>query len=279
MVSHAAANGAAGESNGRAGVPAPSADRTLTLLETLLRQEEPITLTALAAEAGIPLATCGAMMQTFEQRGYAVRRVIGRSHLWRATLRVYALASDMMRRIDLSTVSQPFLQEVSRTLSVAAHVGVLDGGHIVYVARAASPGFVQFDTYQGKIAPYHNTALGRAIAAYLGPAEQAALTAELSPGRGPRGLAPNRDALLAELTATRLRAYAVEDEEEEPGIGCVAVPLLGTNDEVVAALGVTGFAEDLLRADISRVVELLHATAGRLSTRLGYTGKYPPNGS
>ncbi|NIH88489.1 helix-turn-helix domain-containing protein [Amycolatopsis granulosa] len=73
----------------------PSVDRTLTVLETLVTAGEGVTLTALARASGIPLATCASIVYTLESRGYARRRVVGRSHFWRATTRLCELAEPL----------------------------------------------------------------------------------------------------------------------------------------------------------------------------------------
>ncbi|MDQ0380733.1 helix-turn-helix domain-containing protein [Amycolatopsis thermophila] len=73
----------------------PSVDRTLTVLETLVEAGEGLTLTALARATEIPLATCASIVYTLESRGYARRRVVGRSHFWRATPRLYEVAAPL----------------------------------------------------------------------------------------------------------------------------------------------------------------------------------------
>lgn len=169
-------------------VPSPAVDRALTILEKLVESRSPMTLTALAAEAGIPLATCAAIMQTFEARGYAARRVVGRSHFWRLTLKLNGLVAEYMRGIDLGQVVQPYLQELVRQTQMAAHVGLLEGDMIVYAAKAAAPGLVQFDTYPGKMTRFNITALGQAVAAYLPEDQIEPLLSHLAPGAG-RGTA------------------------------------------------------------------------------------------
>lgn len=105
----------------------PSAARTLTVLETLVRSEDGLTLTALAKASDVPLATCAAIVYTLEERGYAARKVVGRSHFWRATLGLYGLATQLVRRVDLSTVAQEPLRRLADELRLPAHIGVLSG--------------------------------------------------------------------------------------------------------------------------------------------------------
>jgi DNA-binding IclR family transcriptional regulator len=75
----------------------PSVDRALTVLEALVDAGDGLTLSALARATGIPLATTASIVYTLEQRGYAARRVVGRSHFWHATGRLYELAAPLAR--------------------------------------------------------------------------------------------------------------------------------------------------------------------------------------
>lgn len=164
----------------------PGVDRTLTVLEQLVTADEDLTLTALAKVTRIPLATCASIVYTLEHRGYATRRVVGRSHFWRPTLRLYSLASQLVRKVDLSQIATAEMRALAEELGMPVHIGVLDGASVVYVAKAATPGFIQFDTYPGKVAPFDLTALGRAIAAHLPADELAVLLPRLAAGQGPR---------------------------------------------------------------------------------------------
>lgn len=250
--------------------PSPAVDRAFTVLETLVESEEPLTLTAIAKATGIPLATCAAIMQTLEQRGYAARRIVGRSHFWRPTLRLYGLATALVRKVDLASVAQPYLRTLADELSMPAHLGVLEGNTVVYVAKAATPGFIQFNTFPGKVAPYNLTALGKAIVAYHAQDEIDALMPHRVPGRGPKAQRVKAAAFREELAGIREVGYAVEDEEDEADIACVAAPVLDGSGKAIAAVGVTGFAKELAGARRDEAVAAVLEVGRILSERLGH---------
>ncbi|WP_456696748.1 IclR family transcriptional regulator [Aeromicrobium sp. P5_D10] len=247
----------------------PGVDRALTVLEHLVDSEEELTLTALAKVTKIPLATCASIVYTLEQRGYAARRVVGRSHFWRPTLRLYSLASQLVRKVDLSQVAPGEMRALADKIGMPVHMGVLDGASVVYVAKAATPGFVQFDTYSGKIAPFNLTALGRAIAAYLEPDELEPLLSKLTPGRGPNAPKGGRKAFHALLETVRESGFAIEDEEEQAEISCIAAPFFGADGRVAGSLGVTGFARDFTDERKSLAATGLADLAIEVSRRLG----------
>jgi DNA-binding IclR family transcriptional regulator len=249
--------------------PSPAVDRALTILEKLVASSSPMTLTALAAEAGIPLATCASIMQTFEMRGYATRRVVGRSHFWRPTLKLNGLAAELMRGVDIGQLAQPFLQRLVEETQMAAHVGLLEGDMIVYAAKVAAPGMVQFNTYPGKRTPFNITALGLAVVAHLPEEQLEPLLSNLLPGAGPRARRVNALEMRSHLAQVRKRGYAIEAEEEEAGIGCIAAPLFDSNGHVLGSVGVTGFVDQVRGARLRRNAESVLHAGRELSHELG----------
>ncbi|TMR96564.1 IclR family transcriptional regulator [Nonomuraea basaltis] len=249
--------------------PSPSAGRTLTVLEALVAANGGLTLTALARKTGIPMATCASIVYTLELRGYASRRVVGRSHFWQATLALYGLAVQLTRKADLATIAQREMQELAERLDMPVHIGVLNGASVVYVAKAASPGIIQFDTYPGKVSPFNLTALGKAIAAFLSEEELEPLLSRMKPATGPKAPTGGVETFKAQLVEIRSRRFAVEDEEEEARVGCVAVPFFDAQGKVAGAVGVTGFAKDLTAAVTRKAKEGLTQLADHISRHLG----------
>lgn len=254
--------------------PSPAVDRALTILETLVAAEAPMTLTALAQATGVPLATCASIAQTLEMRGYASRTVVGRSHFWRPTLKLSGLAAQLDRKVDLSSITQPFLRRLVDDTGMAAHIGVLEGPLVIYVAKVGAPGIVQFNTYPGKTAPFNLTALGRAVAAYLPEADLAPLLKKLARGGGPKAEPVTGAQIRTKLAEVRELGYAVEDEEEDAGIGCVAAPFFDAQGQVAGSIGVTGWVERVRGTSLTDIAAAVTAQSERLSQELA-AGRTP----
>lgn len=243
--------------------------RTLQVLETLVNSAEPITLTELARRCEIPLATCSAIAAALETRGYAQRTVVGRSHLWRPTLRLYGLGMVTLRRLELGNESGPILNQLRDAVDLPAHLGVLDGASIIYVAKAATASMVQFNTYPGRVSAFNVTALGKAIVAFRPESLREELIAQADPGRGPKASQSSKAHLRDVFAAIREQGFAVEDQEEEAGIACVAAPVLGSDGYAVAAIGVTGFERQVLGENRAQIIHSVVHAATSLARRMG----------
>lgn len=244
--------------------------RSLTVLEALVMSQDALTLTAVAQQVSMPVASCAAVLNALERRGYASRTIVGRSHFWQPTLRLYSLGMRVMRHSNLGPRAQPHLRWLSDRLGAPAHLGILEDASVVYVAKAANAGMVQFNTYPGKVAAFNLTALGRAVVAFLPEQEQEELVHRAVRGSGPKARSGFGEELRDQLREIRGQGYATEDEEEELGIGCLAAPVLGAQGIPVAAVGATGFVGDLLHERRDQVAEAVVEAARRVSVAFGF---------
>jgi len=243
----------------------PAVKRALGVLELLVHEDEPLSLSAIAQRTEIPVASCHAIMHTLLEEGYVVRRSEGRAQYWEPTLALYHLGATLVSRFGIRPVALPHLRELAADLGVPAHLGVLVGRDVMYLEKAAAPSFVQFDTFAGKRSPFHHTALGRAIVAFL-PEQEREL---LLPGSG-------EGAELARVLAdVRRDGYAREDGEEAAGIGCVAAPIFGADGAVIASAGITGFSRELFPGDAVPAAAAVTRAAAAISADLGHPAPTP----
>ena len=249
--------------------PVPAVKRALNVLELLVHEGEPLTLTEIAERTGIPTASCHAIIHTLAEADYVQQHTEGRALYWEPTLALYHLGSLIVSRYPIRDVARPYLRRLCDELGVPAHLGVLVGSDIVYVEKAATSSFIQFDTFPGKRAPFGSTALGRAIVAALPESKRAEL------------VDPDDRALRKALNRTERDGFAREDGEELKEIGCVAAPVFNADDEVIASIGVTGFSHDLFPGgEVPAAPKVINAAAS-ISAELGAspTASSPRNGS
>jgi DNA-binding IclR family transcriptional regulator len=76
--------------------------------------------------------------------------------------------------------------------------------------------------------------------------------------------------VLAEVAAARQRGYALDREEHEPEVFCIAAPIFDYRGQVIAALSTAGSRSDYLDNPQSEVITWVREAAGTISGRLGY---------
>jgi IclR family transcriptional regulator, acetate operon repressor len=222
----------------RAVGPVQSVDRALGVLEALAASGAPVGVGEVAELTGLPQGTVHRLLATLQQRGY-VRRDHGRK---------YCLGTGAIRLADaaqraLARSARPHLAALVKLSGETANLAVLEGDDVVYVAQISSPHTLRMFAEVGRHVPPHSTAVGKVLLAAL-PREQARALLRRT-GMVARTPATITDlgAFEAELDRVAAQGWAVDEEEQETGVRCVAVPVDGGPGPVVAALSLSGPAD------------------------------------
>lgn len=202
------------------------ADRVLAVLVELGRHPQGIALDELVQAMQSPKSTVYRALASLRRAGLAEQ--LGRG--------VYVLGDEFLRiafrnqaeRPDAALMT-PALETLTRRFGETTHLAVLDGTEVVYRAKVDPPqGAVRLTSVVGGRNPAYRTAVGKLLLSHAVKDEDA-LRALL--GSGP--LAANTPhtiiaigELWQELVVTRERGYGIDDQENELGVNCVAVPVL-----------------------------------------------------
>jgi DNA-binding IclR family transcriptional regulator len=244
----------------------PAAARTLAVLEFLSTAREPQGVSAVARRLRIPKSSCFALLSTLEEAGYARRNARDE---WALTLRIYHVGVSAAQNVDIMVVAQPILNDLCDATGLTAHLGLFDGNSIIYALKVDPPGrMVKFDTYPGKQASAHLTAIGRAVASVLSERDLEALLDGYEFTPGDNSQIRDRDSFMAELQAVRRHGFAFENEEETFGVACLAAAVLYAGGAAAAAVGVTALAPQIHEASVETVSAQVMKAAGWLSALL-----------
>jgi IclR family transcriptional regulator, acetate operon repressor len=225
-----------------------SVDRALLVLEALARAERTVGVVELAELTGLPQGTAHRLLRSLQARGY-VRRDGSRKY----GLGTAALTLGDAAQRSLARSARPFLVELVEVSGETANLAVLEGDEVVYIAQVSSPHTLRMFAEVGRHVPAHSTAVGKVLLADLPRDRAVALLRRAGLARRTRGTITDLEALLAELELTRERGWGVDEEEQEVGVRCVAVPV-GRRGQVVAAMSVSGPSERFAGADDARLV-------------------------
>jgi DNA-binding IclR family transcriptional regulator len=245
----------------KAGPPDSGLERAAVILGAFDAAHRELTLAALVARCGLPRSTVHRTADRMIRLGW-LEKSVGR---YRIGNRLFELASLAPIRLELREAALPFLQDLHQATKITVQLGVLDSTQVLVVEKITGHRPMPMLSQTGGMIPAYCSALGRAILAYSQPEViDAALTGPL-PARTPRTLT-SPVAIMRELTAVPERGWAIDREEGNIGVSCVAAPIFGPSGDVAAALSVTGPSQ-LVRADrIGPAVRMAAAAASRAYT-------------
>ncbi len=217
--------------------PVQSVARALDVLEALVEADKPLGVGEVAALTRLPQGTAHRLLQSLQQRGYVRRDGSRKYTLGTATVR---LANGAQRALARS--ARPYLAELVELSGETANLAVREGDDVVYIAQVSSPHTLRMFAEVGRHVPPHSTAVGKVLLAAL-PRDQA-LGIVRRAGLAPRTPTTITDlaGFAAELDLVATQGWAADEEEQESGVRCVAVPVGGPG-ATVAAMSLSGPAD------------------------------------
>ena len=239
----------------------------IELLKAFSEDEVEIGISALAKRLGVAKSTAHRLAATLVSENLLEQdRATGK---YRLGLALFRLGTLVRRRMNVSEVARPHLFSLRAKTNETVHLAILDGRDIMYVYFLESTQAVRMRSDLGLRKPACCTAEGQAILAFSPPEVVEAVLGQGLHARTPHTItAP--DKLLKALDAVRQRGCAIEDEESEVGVRCVAAPVRNDAGEVVAAVGVAGPVSRLSQKALSAFMPHVIATAQDISARLGH---------
>lgn len=258
------------EENGdRAGRTTRTLVRGLTLLELISNGTGGVTVTELSARSGLDKGTVSRLLATLRDAGWAHQSDDDRRY--RLAGKALALANGSHNQVDLQSIATPALAHLRDEWDEAVHLGRIEGGDVVYVARLEPTSAVRVVSFVGQRVPMHSSAMGRAFLAAL-PDQQMVRTVQglRLAQRTPRTIT-SRPALVKELRACTERGFAIDNEEDNLEVICIGSAITDATGQPVAAISVSGPAYRM-RSRIDRIGEACVKVAASISAQLGAPG-------
>ncbi|NLE45104.1 MAG: IclR family transcriptional regulator [Chloroflexi bacterium] len=242
--------------------------RGLDILLILSENGDAMGVTQIAQALDIDKSSAFRLLSTLAGRGFVEQ--VEETRRYQVGLRIVELSRRALDRIELRSVAKPSLGRLKESVGESAHLAVLVDGQVMYVETVESGANLNVNTEIGRRGPLHCTATGKALVAHL-PLEE---LERLFEGVGlkrytPRTLLTLRE-LAPHLEVVRERGYAVDDEEFDPGVRCVAAPLRDYRGKVVASVGVSGPTVRVSLDQIPEIARFVVDTASEISRLLGF---------
>jgi IclR family acetate operon transcriptional repressor len=238
-----------------------SLERAFELLDHLADAGGQLALTELTEASGLPMPTVYRLMRTLVNRGYVRQEPSKRYALGPRLIRLGETAERL-----LGSWARPVLAQLVDEVGETANMALLEGDEAVYVAQVPSRHSMRMFTEVGRRVLPHCTGVGKALLAQLPePTVREIIARTGMPAYTPHTITEPA-VLMEELARIRQRGYALDEQEQEVGVRCVAVPVIDT--PTPAAISVSGPHGRLTHEVIEEVVPIMRRTAAQLARRL-----------
>lgn len=242
-----------------------SLDRALQVLWYIA--DGPKTVRELAERLSVHPTTALRLVHTLQGRRMVERQPTGEFRLGSGVLELGQRAAEV---IDIRGVAAPYMQELSRATGETIHLAVQGDDHVVYVGKVDSTFPMRMYSRVGIVAPLHCTGVAKAILAFLDDEERDRLIDRASLERYNDHTLTTAEALRADLSRSRERGYALDDQEHEAGIHCVAAPIFNADGSVAGSLSISAPTNRVDHAMLLSFAGPLLDAARRASADLGH---------
>lgn len=242
--------------------------RGLQILEAFSAGAPSLSLTEIAAEAGLGKSTAFRFVYTLERLGYLARDP--ETKRYRPGLRVLRLGFAALNSMGLRQIALPYLKVLSAAAGETANMSIREGAEVVYVARIATRQILGINLSVGSRLPAYCTSMGKAQLIDLSQDELRDLL-----GKDPySAVGPNTitslDVLVRELDRVRRQGYAINDEELVAGLRSVAAPIRDGEGHVAAAINVSVPGTRVSRQELETVLApMVTDAAQQITVALG----------
>jgi DNA-binding IclR family transcriptional regulator len=233
--------------------------KALDVLEAFHDSEE-LPLKEISKRVALNKSRAFRLLYTLCERGYVERGSDGQRY--KLGIKLFAHASNLRR--DVKQIAQPYMRQLHLRFNETINLAVLHNGEVLYIDLLESSRAFRMSAMIGSRMPIPNTSLGKALVAFAPEDELRILFDALSTWESRK--------LKSELLVVRRRGYAVDREENEPGVACIGAPILNSAGHAVAAISVSGPSVRMLKQERD-IGSALLSTCGDISRKIGFIGQ------
>jgi DNA-binding IclR family transcriptional regulator len=241
---------------------ATSIERAFAILEFLDGSRRGWNISELSRKLRIPKSTTHVIVLALEKLGYLTLDPSTRDYS--LGLKVYGLGRGLMKSFSLPERALPPMQWLVGVTRCTSQLAVMADDQAIYIQKVEGPGLIQFDSYVGKRTNLHCTGVGKVLLAYASEPKQQRILTRRSFARYTSKTITSSNLLRKELISVRKRGYALDDEEEELEVRCIAAPVFNQSGEFMAALAAVGTVRQIRDDDIDEMARFVIQAANRI---------------
>lgn len=239
-----------------------------SIFDILIKKNQPLSIHELSENLNIYPSTIHRILDTLHYLGYIEKKLD--SDEYQIGLKAIELGLLKLNQIKLIQEANPYLEALSKEMNENVYLGVLFEGEVMYEAKKEALRKIRLITHIGTRAPVHCTSLGKVLIANLPPKKREKILGDKPLHRLTKNTIVDRKILKKEIVKVQKLGYAIDDEEHENEIRCVAAPIRNHQGKVIAAVSISGPSYRFTPDREATMVKTIIKTAKEISLRLGW---------
>lgn len=239
--------------------------KAFSILEVFTSEQKKWGVSELAKRIGYNKTTTFRLLRTLEYLG-AVQK--DKDDKYILGLKLFELGNEVSIYKSLRYMSSLPLENIAKEITETIHFGVLENQKVLYLNKAESPLGLKVSTQIGSYQDAYCLALGKVLLAYMSEAELQVYfkTVELVPRTTFTKV--DEEVLRNELKKIKAQRYALDMEELELGLICIAIPVFNPQGEVIAAISASGPSSRFKQEKVNDYLDILFRGSKQLESQL-----------
>ena len=247
-------------------------ERASSILDILGQSPNGISIRELSSKIKLPKGTIHRLLSSLSYFGYVRQDPKTRNYL--LGFKLVELGNLLLNQLDLRKEAEPFLKDLAERTKETVHMVLLDRNEVVYIDKVETDQHtsgLRMASRVGLRNPAHSSAVGKVLLAHFSEEELNNFTKEKGLLKRTENTITDPGRLREHLSIVRAQGYAIDDEENEKGIRCVAAPIYNEVGKPVAAMSISGPAFRITKKVIQESLKKeVMETALKVSQRLGF---------
>lgn len=248
-----------------------SAFRVLEILELLSKYKGGLAIKDISEKLNIPQSSTSNLVKTLYDSGYITQ---GESKKYILGVHLIQLGTIAMESFDISVIAKPILKKLVEKVQETVFLAIRSQNEVVYIVKIDSNRSTSTSAQPGYRKPLHSTGLGKVFLSFMPQEERDEVlsTIELSPITSKT--ITDKNILIKQLDEAKINGYAIDDEEGEYRLYCIAAPVWILDKNIQAAISVAGEKERMIR-NKDNIIQCLLDSSNEISRNFG--GKFDIN--
>lgn len=238
--------------------------KTLRILEEYGKGSE-YGIIELSQKTGIPPSTVQRIVNTLVLKQFLSQNP--ENLKYRLGMSFFNISSRYSNGEDWIEQAKIYMEKLVEIHSETVNLAVLYGTKVKYLTKVESPYIVRPNFNVGISYPAINTALGRCLISHLPEREMRELI-HYSVEEGSLPEYVDEEEIVRNLKKIFLRGYAIEDEEFQKGLFCIAAPIYDRYDNCIAAISTSIPKQRLDFGELPELLEDVKTTAEAITDEL-----------
>lgn len=245
-----------------------SVERALQILDLFNEHTIELKITEISDQMGLHKSTVHSLLKTLQQSRYIDQNP--ENGKYRLGLKLVERGNLVINTLNIRQIANKYLVELALRTGQTCHLGILDGNAGVYIDKEEGANSVIRYSRIGRRIPLHCTAIGKLLLSY----QKQEIIDSLLDGypftQATNQTITKKEDFLIELEKVRHNEYAVDDQENELGVRCIAVPIINQHGQILAALSISTLVSRVGDDILEDYIQLLKKTGKELSEEMRY---------